>query len=46
MGNGGWEMTDNHEANDRAETAATILLSACLLAFVVLVVAAVMGVFA
>jgi hypothetical protein len=35
-------MTDNH---DRAEPAATILLSACLLAFVVLVMAAFLGTF-
>jgi hypothetical protein len=35
-------MTDNH---DRAETAATILLFACLLAFVVLVGAAFLGTF-
>ncbi len=39
-------MYNDHEAHDRAETVATILLSACLLAFVVLVGAALMGAFA
>ncbi len=38
-------MSDNHEAHDRAEPVATILLSACLLAFVVLVGAAFLGTF-
>ena len=34
-------MNDDHEAQTKAEQAATILLAACLLAFIVYVVAAV-----
>lgn len=39
-------MYDDHEAQTHAETAATILLAACLLAFAMLVGAALMGAFA
>lgn len=34
-------MNDDHEARDRAEQAATILIAACLLGFLVYVIAAV-----
>jgi len=34
---------DDHEAHDRAETAATILLAACLLAFAMLIVSLLIG---
>lgn len=36
-------MNDDHEAQHRAETAAVILLGACLLAFVLLIASLLIG---